>query len=89
MFGASLATAIVALPPVLIAVVAGTALLGPLTGALASALHREQERFAAVLAFAVTASGITLVGVGAAFWGLLAGLLALGLERDRAGAGGA
>lgn len=80
-FGASLATALGALPPVLIATVAGTALLGPLTGALASALHREQERFAAVLAFAVTASGMTLAGIGAAFWGLLAGVLALWLER--------
>ena len=81
LFGASLATALRALPPVLIAVVAGTALLSPLTGALASAVQRERERFAAVIAFAVTASGVTLAGIGAAFWGLLAGLLALGLER--------
>jgi benzoate membrane transport protein len=80
-FGASLAAALAALPPVLIATVAGAALLGPLMGALASALHREHERFAAVLAFVVTASGITLAGVGAAFWGLLAGLAALGMER--------
>ena len=80
-FGASLTTAVIGLPPVLIAVVAGTALLGPLTGALASALQRESERFAAVLAFGVTASGVTLIGIGAAFWGLLAGLLALWLER--------
>ena len=78
--GASLAGALGALPPVLIATVAGTALLGPLTGALASALHRERERFAAVLAFVVTASGLTLGGVGAAFWGLLAGAGALWLE---------
>ncbi len=80
-FGASLATALGSLPPILIATVAGTALLAPLTGALASALHREQERFAAVLAFAVTASGVTLAGIGAAFWGLLAGVLTLWLER--------
>ncbi len=78
--GASFATALGALPPVLIATVAGTALLGPLAGALASALYRERERFAAVLAFAVTASGMTLAGVGGAFWGLLAGVAALGLE---------
>ena len=69
------------LPPVLIAVVAGAALLGPLTGALATSVHRDTERFAAVLAFGVTASGVTLAGIGAAFWGLVAGLLALGLER--------
>jgi benzoate membrane transport protein len=80
-FGASLASSLGGLPPVLISTVAGAALLGPLTAALASALHREAERFAAVLAFAVTASGLTLAGIGAAFWGLMAGLLALGLER--------
>ena len=80
-FGASLATALAGLPPVLVATVAGTALLAPMTGALSSALHRPRERFAAVLAFAVTASGLTLAGIGAAFWGLLAGLLALWLER--------
>jgi len=78
--GASLATALGALPPVLVATVAGAALLGPLTGALASALHRETERFAAALAFVVTASGITLGGIGAAFWGLVAGLLVMGLD---------
>jgi len=81
LFGASLTAAIIGLPPVLIAVVAGSALLGPFVGALASALDREGQRFAAVLAFGVTASGLTLLGIGAAFWGLLAGLLALWLER--------
>jgi len=80
-FGASLVTLFGSLPPALIATVAGTALLGPLTGSLAAAMSREHERLAAVLAFAVTASGVTLAGVGAAFWGLAAGLLALGLER--------
>ena len=82
--GASLAGALGALPQVLIATVAGAALLGPLTGALASALYRENERFAAVLAFAVTASGLTLVGIGAAFWGLLVGAGALWLDRRAA-----
>ena len=80
-FGASLAIMLGSLPPVLVTTVAGTALLGPLTGALASTTVRERERFAAVLAFGVTASGMTLLGIGAAFWALLAGLLALGLGR--------
>lgn len=79
--GASFAAGLGALPPVLVSTVAGVALLGPLTGALAAASSVEQERFAAVLAFAVTASGVTLAGIGGAFWGLVAGLVALGLER--------
>jgi benzoate membrane transport protein len=29
----------------------------------------------------VTASGVTLIGVGSAFWGLCFGLVVLGLER--------
>lgn len=80
-FGASLVTLFSGLPPALIATVAGTALLGPLTNSFAAAMGRERERFAAILAFAVTASGITLAGIGAAFWGLVAGLMALGLDK--------
>lgn len=83
LFGASLVSVFGALPPALVTTVAGTALLGPLTGSLATALARDTERFAAMLAFGVTASGVTLAGVGSAFWGLVAGLLALGLERLR------
>ena len=79
--GASFVQVFTGLPPALTATVAGTALLGPLMGALASAMAREHERFAAVLAFGVTASGMALLGVGSAFWGLVAGLLALGLDR--------
>ncbi|EHT2166777.1 benzoate/H(+) symporter BenE family transporter [Escherichia coli] len=42
-------------------------------GSLYQALHNERERDAAVVAFLVTASGLTLVGIGSAFWGLIAG----------------
>ncbi len=70
-----------AMPVELIRVVAGLALIGPLSGALTSALANEQDRFAAMATFAVTASGLTFAGVGAPFWGLLVGLAVLGLER--------
>lgn len=78
--GASFTQFFSGLPPALIATVAGAALLGPLMGALAAAMAHEGQRFAAVMAFGVTASGMTLLGIGAAFWGLVAGLLALGLQ---------
>lgn len=81
LFGASLVQVFTNLPPALVATVAGTALLAPLTGALATAMSREQDRFAAVVAFGVTASGMVLAGIGSAFWGLVAGLLVLWLER--------
>ena len=81
LFGAGFATMLEGLPPGLIAAVVGTAMLGPMTNALATATAERRERFAAVTAFVVTASGIGAFGVGAAFWGLLAGVLVLGVER--------
>jgi benzoate membrane transport protein len=79
-FGASLVALFEAMPAALITTVAGTALVGPLVGAMGSALAEEKERFAAVLTLAVTASGLSILGIGSAFWGLVAGLAALGLD---------
>ncbi|WP_428962585.1 benzoate/H(+) symporter BenE family transporter [Micromonospora fluostatini] len=84
--GAGVATALVALsPPVLIEAVAGLALLGALATAVSSAVAEADSREAAVVTFVVTASGVTLLGVGGAFWGLLAGWLMLLLFRRRSG----
>ncbi|MBM0277968.1 benzoate/H(+) symporter BenE family transporter, partial [Micromonospora tarensis] len=82
--GAGVATALVAVaPPILIEAVAGLALLGALATALASAVTDPATREAAVVTFVVTASGVTLVGVGGAFWGLVAGCLMLLLFHRR------
>jgi len=70
-----------AMPKALVATVAGLALTGALAGSLAVAIGDERTRFPALLTFAVAASGVTIGGVGAAFWGLLIGLLALAVER--------
>jgi benzoate membrane transport protein len=43
---------------------------------LAVAVKDEQHREAAVLTFLVTLSGVTLAGVGSAFWGVVVGGLA-------------
>ena len=80
LFGASLVELFAAMPPALITTVAGVALIGPLGGALAAALAVERQRFAAVLTLVVTASGVSVLGIGAPFWGLLAGLIVLGLD---------
>ncbi len=82
-FGASLVAVFAVLPPALIALVAGLALLPSLANALAIALKDEKDRMAATVAFAVTASGLTMFGIGAAFWGLIGGLAVLGLDRVR------
>src|SRR5258707_12797661 len=68
LFGASLVGLFGALPPALLATVAGTALLGSMAGAMGTAFAADKERFAAAGTLAVTASGITLMGVGSAFW---------------------
>lgn len=72
-----------ALPgPVVLALVA-LALLSPLMGALAGAFAEPDQRFAATLTLAVTASGVAAFGIGAAFWGLVAGIGVQMLERLR------
>jgi benzoate membrane transport protein len=84
-FAGALVALFLALPPELMRTVAGLALMTSLIGALSSATGDPELRFAAILTFAVTASGLTIAGVGAAFWGLVAGLLAHVLERGWAG----
>ena len=81
LFGSSLVGLFGALPPALLATVAGLALLGSMASAMGSALGADQDRLAAAGTLAITASGVTLVGVGSAFWGLVFGLLILGLDR--------
>ena len=81
LFGASLVGLFGALPPALLATVAGTALLGSMAGAMGAALAADQDRFAAAGTLAVTASGVTLMGVGSAFWGLVFGLIVFGIDR--------
>ena len=75
-FGLSAAAAsafLAAAPPEVLATVAGLALLAALGPALATALAEPEEREAALLTFVVSASGVTLLSVTAAAWGLAAG----------------
>jgi benzoate membrane transport protein len=76
--------AMLALPTAVVVSVAGLALIPALTGAITVAMADEPRRFAAILTFAVTASGVAAFGIGAAFWGLGAGLLALALDGVKA-----
>ena len=74
---------IAAFPKELVLAVAGFALLGTIGGGLATAMKDEGSREAALITYLVTASGLTLGGVGAAFWGVVAGALALAVQRWR------
>lgn len=83
LLGATVASLFTALPKELVAAIAGIALLGTIGKSLTGALHDERERDAALITFLVTASGLTLGGIGSAFWGLLFGLAVLKLVPHR------
>lgn len=67
------ASVVAAAPPLLIQAVAGLALMASLAGALSIALTPEPTRLPAIVTFVVAASGLSLGGIGPAFWGLIAG----------------
>jgi benzoate membrane transport protein len=81
LFGATVGAVFAAFPKELVLVIAGLALFGTIGNGLATALGKEGEREPALITFLVTASGVSMHGIGSAFWGLLAGLLALLLMR--------
>lgn len=83
LLGATVVSLFAAFPRELIVAIAGLALLGTIGNGLASALTEEREREAALVTFLVTASGLTLFGIGSAFWGLLLGMVAAWIKTRR------
>ena len=81
LFGGAVAGFFAAFPPELIVTIAGLALLGTIGNGLVTALQNEPEREPALVTFLVTASGVTLLSVGSAFWGLVAGVIATAIAR--------
>ncbi|MDO9456759.1 benzoate/H(+) symporter BenE family transporter [Nocardioides sp.] len=81
---AALVTTVSAAAPAgVVASVAGLALLGTFASAASSALGDDGYREAAAVTFVVAASGLTIAGVGAAFWALVAGGVFLVVVRGR------
>lgn len=81
--GGAVAGLLAAFPRELVVAVAGLALLGTIAGGLSAALQDESHRDAAALTFLVTLSGLSVAGVGPAFWGLVAGSAALFVQQWR------
>jgi benzoate membrane transport protein len=77
LFGAAVTGLLLAFPRELVLAIAGIALLGSIGGGLHTALKEDAHREAALITFLVTLSGLTLWGVGSAFWGVVAGAIAL------------
>ena len=83
LFGAAVTGLLLAFPRELVLAVAGIALLGSIGGGLYSALKEDAHREAALITFLVTLSGLTLWGVSSAFWGVVAGAIALLVQQYR------
>ncbi len=84
LFGATVGALFAAFPRELVMAIAGLALIGTIGNGLAIAMANEREREPALVTFLVTASGVTLAGIGAAFWGVVAGAVTLLVLRPRA-----
>jgi benzoate membrane transport protein len=87
LFGATIVSLFAAFPRELVAAIAGLALLATIGSGLAAAVGDENQREPALVTFLVTASGVSLAGVGSAFWGLVAGVMTLVILRAAAGRG--
>ena len=85
LFGAAVTGVLAAFPRELVVAIAGLALLGSIGGGLAVALKEDATREAALITFLVTLSGLSLAGIGSAFWGVVAGALALFVQQWRPG----
>jgi benzoate membrane transport protein len=80
-FGAAITGVLTSFPKELVAAIAGLALLGTIGVALASAVKDEAHREAALITFLVTLSGLQIAGIGSAFWGVVAGALAVFVQQ--------
>ncbi|GGB25111.1 benzoate transporter [Tistrella bauzanensis] len=80
LFSTPLVALFMGLPRDTILIITGVALLGPLTNALGAMFSVPDDREVAVMTFAATASGVVLLGIGSAFWGLATGFLVLGVR---------
>jgi len=81
LFGAAVTGLLLAFPKELVLAIAGLALLGSIGGGLHTALRDDGHREAALITFLVTLSGVVIAGVGSAFWGVVAGALALFVQQ--------
>ncbi len=80
-FGGAVTGVLAAFPKELVAAIAGLALLGTIGSGLAAAVKDEGHREAALITFLVTLSGVVVAGIGSAFWGVVAGALALFVQQ--------
>jgi benzoate membrane transport protein len=81
-FGATLTALFYAFPRELVLAVGGLGLLGTIASSLTASLQEDRYRESSVITFFITLSGISLFGIGSAFWGMIAGVLVLAARRN-------
>lgn len=81
LFGATVVSLFASLPAALVATVAGLAIIGTITSSLTAAVKEAETRDGAITAFLCTAANFSLLGIGAPFWGLVAGVAVNALLR--------
>ncbi|MCW7539570.1 benzoate/H(+) symporter BenE family transporter [Aquabacterium sp. A7-Y] len=81
--GGAVVGLLAAFPRELVVAVAGFALLGTIGAGLATAVKDEPHRESALITFLVTLSGVSFWGIGSAFWGVVAGAIALAVQHYR------
>lgn len=79
--GATVVALFAAFPQAMVAALAGLALISTIAANLQASTADATYRDAAVITLLVTASGASFFGIASAFWGLIAGVLALVIQR--------
>lgn len=75
--GSTVVTLFSAFPNALILAIAGIAMISTIGTSLKNALDKENEREPALITLLISSSGMSLFGLGSAFWGIIAGTLAI------------
>lgn len=82
-FAGTIVALFTSLPGEFVAILAGLALLGAITSNISAFAAEKSHLEASVITFIATASGISFLGLGSAFWGVVVGALAYNLLHRR------
>lgn len=83
-FAGSIGRLMALLPVQIIGLLAGLALLGAILKSLGDMVGAFEDAQAGLVTFAITTAGVSIWGIGSAFWGVVAGVSAVAITRGAA-----
>ena len=83
LFAAPFAAFVLAVPTDLLLALAGIALINTFASSIKTAVSEDSTRLAGVVTFVIGAAGITVLGIGGAFWALVSGILVWLIQKKR------